>query len=413
MKVILHSLNYSPELTGIGKYNGEMCAGLVNRKVDVSVIVAPPYYPEWKIHQGFSNFYYKRSVIDGVKVTRCPIYIPKNISTLKRLLHLGSFVISSTLALFTNLFSKPDLVVLVQPTLFCAPSVLLFCKITGAKSVMHIQDFEVDASFGLGLMSNRKVGLLANKFERWLMNQFDAISTISYSMIENAKSKGLNHNKIFLFPNWSDTQFVTPLTDGSALRREWGFLDTDKIILYAGNIGYKQGLEIVLDAAKHFKGQSDIKFLFVGAGSQVQELKSIKNASDLVNVFFKPLQAWEKVPQMLAFADIHLVIQKKGVANAVLPSKLTNILSVGGHALVTAEPLSELAQLNKMHPGIFNCIEPECLDSFISGLDQLLDSDLTNFNKIARNYSDQYLEKNTILDNFYENICSLDETLNT
>jgi colanic acid biosynthesis glycosyl transferase WcaI len=406
MKFILNSLNYSPELTGIGKYNGEMCPELIKLGFDVSTIVAPPYYPDWQVHKGYCDYWFAQSVEQGVNVTRCPLYVPKNVTTLKRLLHLCTFAISSGLALFSKMFNKPDVVFLVQPTLFCAPCVLLFCKLTGAKSVMHIQDYEIDALFGLGFMSKDKNTSILIKTERWLMSKFDVVSTISYRMIEKAQEKGVSKEKIIYFPNWADTGFVTPETHGTVLKQEWGFSADDKVILYAGNIGVKQGLELVLEAAQSLKGQVNLKFVIVGNGAYVSELKALKENMALDNVFFKSILPWERVPELLALADIHLVVQKKGAADAVLPSKLTNILSAGGHTLVTAEKHTELGYMGNNHPGIFTCVEPECLTSFINGLNELLAKDLTSYNIVARAYAEQFLEKEKVLLKFSEDICS-------
>ncbi|MCP4991893.1 MAG: WcaI family glycosyltransferase [Colwellia sp.] len=407
MNFILHSLNYSPELTGIGKYNGEMCPELVKRDVNVSAFVAPPYYPEWEVHKGYKKHQFSKTKIEGVTVVRCPLYVPKNVTTIKRLVHLASFSCTSGLAIFSKVFQKPDVIMLVQPTLFCAPFTLLFAKLSGAKAIMHIQDYEVDALFGLGMMGDGRIAKLAKWIEKWLLSRFDAVSTISYSMIENAKAKGVCENKILHFPNWSDTQFVTPDTCGNALRNEWGFSPTDKVILYAGNIGNKQGLEVVLEAAKHFTNNTDIKFVLVGTGVYVDTLNKMAEQQKLANVFFKPLQPWERVPEMLALADIHLVVQKKGAADAVLPSKLTNILSVGGHALVTAETHTELGQIEQKHPGIFTCVEPENTQAFINGIDKLLAQGFSNHNAVARKFAEQFLAKDKILDQFVVDLKSL------
>ncbi|TMN81311.1 MULTISPECIES: WcaI family glycosyltransferase [unclassified Pseudoalteromonas] len=407
MNLILQSLNYSPELTGIGKYNGEMCPELVKRDLNVTAVVAPPYYPEWQVHNGFNAFTFSSSEVEGVNVIRCPLYVPKNVTTIKRVIHLGSFAISSFFALISQLFKKPDVIMLVQPTLFCAPFTLLYAKLTGAKTVMHIQDYEVDALFGLGLMTEGKVSRFVKRIESWLMKRFDAVSTISYSMIENAKRKGVDESKIIHFPNWSDTDFVTPQTCGEALKKEWGFKPTDKIVLYAGNIGNKQGLEVVLDAAKHYQTQPNVKFVLVGAGAYVDTLKANANQLNLNNVVFLPLQPWEKVPQMLALADVHLVVQKKGAADAVLPSKLTNILSAGGHALITAEPHTELGQIANKHTGIYDCVEPENTAAFIEGLELILSRDLTTHNLVARQFAETYLAKNKILDQFVTDLNKL------
>ncbi|MEP4891149.1 MAG: glycosyltransferase WbuB [Aliiglaciecola sp.] len=410
MKLLLKSLNYAPELTGIGKYNGEMCEAFAERGLGVTAVVAPPYYPEWQVHDGYRKFLYQTEAKNEVELIRCPLYVPKKVTTIKRLLHLATFAFSSGLALFSRLFKKPDVIILVQPTLFCAPLTLLYAKLTGTKTVLHIQDYEVDAIFGLGLMGEGKAASVAKKIERWLMAGFDAVSTISFSMIENAKSKGVPEGKLIHFPNWSDTSFVTPETDGSALREEWGFSKEDKVLLYAGNLGAKQGLEIVLEAAERLKDNPHIKFVFVGAGANVDNLKQLAFQQNLSNVYFKPLQPWELVPQMLAMADIHLVIQKKGAADAVLPSKLTNILSAGGHAIVTAEAHTELGRIELQQPGIYECIEPESADTLVTSIENAIQKDTNKHNEVARQFALSYLDKNTIIDNFLNKLVKITES---
>ena len=188
MKFVIYSLNFSPELTGIGKYNGELSEKLASKDINVSAIVAPPYYPEWKVSKDYKSYFYKKEYYNEVSVIRCPLYVPLKVNTLKRLLHLSSFAFSSGLALFAKLISdKPSVIFLVQPTLFCAPLTLLLSKFFGVKTVMHIQDFEVDAMFGLGLVSEGRLARLVKRIESWLMKKFDVISSISYSMLENAE----------------------------------------------------------------------------------------------------------------------------------------------------------------------------------------------------------------------------------
>ncbi|MGB0938030.1 MAG: WcaI family glycosyltransferase [Colwellia sp.] len=407
-KFLLLSLNYSPELTGIGKYNAEMAEKLQKNGVEVEVIVAPPYYPEWKVNEQYKSYSYKNELVNGVSVTRCPLYVPSKVTTIKRLIHLSTFAVSSSIALLIKLIkNKPDVIFLVQPTLFCAPATLLFSKLFGVKTVMHIQDFEVDAMFGLGMVSEGKIAKIVRRTESWLMKKFDVVSSISYSMLENAERKGVDKSKLLFFPNWADTSFVTPDTDGSSLRKEWGFAETDKIVLYAGNIGQKQGLEIVIEAAKSFEGGKNVKFVFVGAGAYVDILKRLAKASNLDNVYFKPLQDWEDVPAMLSMADVHLVVQKKGAADAVLPSKLTNILSAGGHALVTAEASTELGKIEEANPNIYTRVEPENTKEFVVGLNTILATETSKPNMIARSYAVKNLDVNNIIERFVSDIDKL------
>jgi colanic acid biosynthesis glycosyl transferase WcaI len=232
------------------------------------------------------------------------------------------------------------------------------------------------------------------------MQRFDIVSSISHSMLAKAQLKGVTEQDLLFFPNWSDTSFVHPQVDGRQLRADWGVAPSDKIVLYSGNIGQKQGLEVVLEAAAAFVNQPEVKFIIIGNGAYREELARQAAALKLTNVLFKPLQAWELVPQILVMTDVHLVVQKKGVADAVLPSKLTNILAAGGHALVTAEPNTELGELAKRYPGIYNCVEPENSTAFIEALKRCLATDTGVTNTIARNYAVSHIDGTQVLKNF-------------
>lgn len=403
MKVLLYTLNYYPELTGIGKYNAEMAEYFVNKGDRVEVICATPYYPEWKIHNGYSAFKFTSNIENGVKVTRCPLYVPKGrVTTIKRLLHLLSFAITSSLALMYRARSNWDIIILTQPTLFCAPATLLYSKIVGSKAMMHVQDFEVEAFVGLDMLGGKLLNGIARSFESWVMCKFCAVSSISYRMLELAEEKGVKRKSLIYFPNWSDVEFVTPSVDGSDLKRRWGFEDSDIIVLYSGNIGSKQGLEVVLDAAKYFSSNISIKFVFVGSGVSCALLKQMAEKMKLPNVFFRALQPWAIVPEMLALADIHLVVQRQGVADFVLPSKLTNILSAGGHALITTDLHSELNRIADEHPGIYTCVEPENVNAFVVGIEQLLNKNLVEYNYVARCFAEEYLSKDKVLNRFFK-----------
>ena len=146
-------------------------------------------------------------------------------------------------------------------------------------------------------------------------------------------------------------------------------------------------------------------FFLVGSGAYAAELQRLAKLRGLTNVEFKPLQAWEDVPAMLAAADVHLVVQRKGAADAVLPSKLTNILSAGGNAVITAEADTELGRLALKHPGIYSCVEPECVDSFCRGLEIELKKSGTN--AVARSYAEKNLNKEAILSRYREDLLKL------
>jgi len=252
MKILVYGINYSPELTGIGKYTGEMVEWMARQGHDVRVITAPPYYPEWKVGERYSAWLYRREE-GAATVWRCPLYVPKQPSTLKRLVHLGSFALSSFFPLLAQRRWKPDRIIGVVPTLFCTPGMRLLAKLSGARTLLHIQDYEVDAMLGLGMAGNGKggkVAKLASAFERSGLLGVDNVSTISRSMMNKAREKGVAEERVIFFPNWSEVARFRDVSESEVaqLRASLGLPDDKRIILYSGNIGEKQGLESVIEA---------------------------------------------------------------------------------------------------------------------------------------------------------------------
>jgi len=139
-------------------------------------------------------------------------------------------------------------------------------------------------------------------------------------------------------------------------------------------------------------------FLIVGQGTGKARLLERVERDGLRNVLFAPLQPYEHLPALLASADVHLVIQKRGVADAVLPSKLTNILAVGGHAIITADPGTTLGRLCEEHPGIAVLTEPESVAALNTGIERALA--LPARNEVALNYAKEFLDKERILQRF-------------
>ncbi|WP_299734779.1 glycosyltransferase WbuB [uncultured Endozoicomonas sp.] len=439
MKILLYGINYTPELTGIGKYSGEMSVSLASQGHDVRVITAPPYYPEWQVGEGYKAWQYKTEMREQVKVIRCPLYVPAKVSTIKRIIHLASFAASSFFQILAQWRWKPNVIITIEPTMFCTPAALLLGKLCGAKTLLHVQDFEIDAMFGLFVSSesSQESGSFFKKLvfgiEKWITNSFDRVSSISFSMLENAARKGVSENKRLFFPNWVDTAFVTPDVDGSTIRERFGYATDDLVILYSGNLGEKQGLEIVLEAANHFqqeslprrhgdteekikdsvspclRGEKNIQFCIVGNGASKARLEQQAKEQNLTNLKFLPLQPYEDLPALLAMADIHLVVQKKGAADIVLPSKLTGILSAGGYSLITAEKETELGRLCNNFPGIAERVEPEDLNAFIAGLSTLLENVINadGYNKTARQYALDYLNKDAVLNRFEQDLVQL------
>lgn len=401
MRILIYGINNSPELTGIGKYTGEMAHWFSDNGHDVKVVCAQPYYPEWKIHDGYKKYWYSSSMNNNLEVIRCPLYVPSNITKFKRIIHLASFSFSSFFALFSKVSWNPDIIIHVTPTLFCSLNTLIFAQISGAKSVLHIQDYEIDAMFGLSRTKDGRIKNLILKIERKIYEKYDHISTISSGMIDRAISKGVKKEKLILFPNWCELDHLSSASYNANLFAKFNINLNQKIILYSGNIGEKQGLEVVIEAAKQLQDINSLHFVFVGEGAAKDNLVDLAKEYALSNISFFPLQPYEILPDLLASASVHLVIQKSGVADMMLPSKLTNILAVGGNAIITADRNTTLGNLCRDFPGIaFLCKPESCNDLILSIKKTLL---MESPNQIAINYANNNLDKDIILKGFITN----------
>ena len=406
MKILIYGINYSPEVVGIGKYTGEMGAWLAQNGHQVRVISALPYYPEWRVFGKFSKWIYSADTISNLTIWRCPLFVPAQPRTLLRIVHLTSFVLSSMPVLMFQIIWRPNIVLLVEPTLFCAPGALLLAKLTRARSILHIQDFEIDALFSLGLVPDGLCSSMLKKItffiESLILRNFDIVSTISVAMMQLARLKGVEPDKLRFLPNWSEIARFQTVEPSQEFLRRLGVQQNKKIILYSGNMGQKQGLENVILAAQQLEDQKDLLFLLVGDG--VSRSGLIKTATDLklTNVIFSPLQSYEDLPLLLGSATVHLVMQRRGAADLVLPSKLTNILAIGGNAVITAETSTTLGQLPVHHPGIALVVEPESVSALVNGIEVALK--MPRRNSVAQEYAREFLDKEKVLSTFFNEL---------
>lgn len=408
MKILFYGINFSPELTGIGKYTGEMAQWFAEQGHDVRVITAPPYYPAWKVSTNYKNEYVTEQW-QGVTVFRTPLWVPAQPSGVKRLIHLASFALSSLPILFKQWSWKPDVIWVVEPPLMCAPAAAAFAKLNGAKSWLHVQDYEVNAAFDMGLIKAKWLRGFVEACERWLMRCFDRVSTISGQMLKLAKHKGIDEAKIVSFPNWVDISAIQPLEHISPYRAELGISNEKIIVLYSGNMGGKQGLEILAETATIIQQKQiqNIQFVFCGNGAGRAELEAA--CLDLPNVMFLDLQPLERLSELLGLADIHLLPQRADAADLVMPSKLTGMLASGKSVIATATAETELGYVITEDAKCGLIVPPENGSAFADAIIQLSqDSESRQrYGKNGRQYAENKLSKDQILKTFEQDLKNL------
>jgi colanic acid biosynthesis glycosyl transferase WcaI len=413
MRIIIYGINYSPELTGVGKYSGEMAEWLASRGHEVRVVTAPPYYPQWRIRDGFSNAWSKEEKNyteaafnngSGVLVYRCPLWVPARPSGYKRLLHLVSFALSSLPVMLSQVLWRPDVVVVVEPSLLCSPGALLLARLVRGRAWLHVQDFELDAALDLGLI---RVGLLRKGLlliEQWLMKRFDRVSTISVRMLGKLGAKGVAKSQSVLFLNWVDCSKVYPLTHVSPLRDTLGIASDEIVLLYSGNMGQKQGLEMIITAARLLQADARLRFVMCGEGSSYEALRTM--AEGLVNIIWIPLQPLEQLNALLNLADIHLLPQHLAAADLVMPSKLTGILASGRPVIATATEGTEVWTLVE-GKGINTA--PGDVDALVSAIRKLSEHPEVRrqLGASGRRYAEECLDRKQVLEQFEAKLMDL------
>jgi colanic acid biosynthesis glycosyl transferase WcaI len=344
MRILILGINFTPELTGIGKYTGELAQYLTGQGHQVHVVTAPPYYPHWRIAHGYRAWAYRQETIAAASVYRCPLWVPRHPGGFNRLVHLASFALSSFPTMLAQSRWKPHLVLCIAPAIASAPTAWLTARLAGCKAWLHIQDFELDAALNLKMLPGLGwAGKTLQRVESALLNGFDHISTISRRMLARLAHKGVPADKTSLFANWVDCDVIFPTSRLTSLRSSWQFTQGTLIVLYSGNMGQKQGLETLIASANLLKSQTAIQFVLCGEGAARAILQ--QQASDLPNVHFHPLLPADQLNELLNTADIHILTQRQNAADLVMPSKLSGMLASGRPVIATALPGTELAEV--------------------------------------------------------------------
>jgi colanic acid biosynthesis glycosyl transferase WcaI len=328
MRVLFVGINYAPDLIGTAKYNTELCESLVADCHEVQVVTAPPYYPAWEVPRGYQSSFFRPQEINGVLVTRTPMYVPCKPSGTKRLLHHASFALTSAAPVLAKALSwRPHVMISVAPSLMSAAIVAFAAHHTGAKSWLHLQDFEVDAAFDLGLLRNRSLKVSMICIEKHILRSFDRVSTISPQMVYRLETKGIDPNKLCEVRNWVDTSVIIPRDRETRYRQELNLNGSHLLVgLYAGAMSNKQGLDLVIETARNLE-QSHPHIHFILCGDGPDKLHLMDMALGQPNVHFLALQPNDRLSELLATADFHLIPQKAAATDLVLPSKLGGILS--------------------------------------------------------------------------------------
>ncbi|AVH70871.1 glycosyltransferase family 4 protein [Nostoc sp. 'Lobaria pulmonaria (5183) cyanobiont'] len=335
MRILIYSYNYYPEPIGIAPLMTELAEGLVKRGHEVRVVTAMPNYPERQIYQEYRGKWYVNEYKNGVQIQRSYVWIRPQPNLLDRVLLDASFVVTSFVPALIGW--RPDVILSTSPSLPSCVPVALLGWLRACPVILNLQDILPEAAVHVGLLKNKLLIRLFTLLEKFAYSSASKISVIADGFVDNLRSKGVEADKIVQIPNWVDVNFIRPLPKEDNAFRTAHNLNGKFVVLYSGNIALTQGLESVVKAASVLRHIPDIVFVIVGEAKGLQRLQQECLDCGADNVLLLPFQPRKDLPQMLAAADVGLVVQKKNVVSFNMPSKIQVLLASGG-ALIASVP---------------------------------------------------------------------------
>ncbi|MDZ8089652.1 MAG: glycosyltransferase family 4 protein [Nostoc sp. DedQUE12b] len=335
MRILIYSYNYYPEPIGIAPLMTELAEGLVKRGHEVRVVTAMPNYPERQIYQEYRGKWYVNEYKNGVQIQRSYVWIRPQPNLLDRMLLDASFVVTSFVPALLGW--RPDVILSTSPSLPSCVPVALLGWLRACPVILNLQDILPEAAVHVGLLKNKLLIQLFTLLEKFAYRSASKISVIADGFVDNLRAKGVEAHKIVQIPNWVDVNFIRPLPKEDNPFRAAHNLNGKFVVLYSGNIALTQGLESVVKAASVLRHIPDIVFVIVGEAKGLQRLQQECLDCGADNVLLLPFQPRKHLPQMLAAADVGLVVQKKNVVSFNMPSKIQVLLASGG-ALVASVP---------------------------------------------------------------------------
>lgn len=329
--VTVLGMNYPPEPTGISPYTGALSHGLVRRGFRVSVVTAHPHYPDWRVAPGYGQWS-RREHMAGVSLRRLKHYVPSQPTGVRRLLSELSF----GGRLLLSSWHRPRAIVSVSPALFSTAMAAMRARILhrNAPFVVWVQDL-----YWLGMsetgQGHGKAGRVIRKVEGWLLRHADRVVVIH----DRFKARivgdfGVAPEKVEVIRNWTHIPPLPPI-DRAAARERLGWGD-ELVVLHAGNMGVKQGLDNVLDAAQLASDRGTrVRFVLLGSGGEQPRLRA-EGANISTLQFIDPLPD-AAFSEALVAADVLLVNERVGVSEMAVPSKLTSYFSTGRPVLAATD----------------------------------------------------------------------------
>ncbi len=409
------SYNYAPEPTGIPYYNTGMATWFAAHGWRVTMHAGLPHYPWWRVPEAYAKRDYRRGrgdeMMDGVEVQRVRHHVPSPPPSGRARMLLDATYLWQTFVRSFQQRRRPDALVVIAPP-FLGGLLGLFLRWRHRIPVCwHVQDLQVDAALELGMLPRRLGGLL-RWLERHILARVDLVTTVSSAMRRRLAAKCRTRRPVELFPNWADTVTMRPWTAPNRYRQEWGVDEHTPVLMYSGNLGRKQGVDVLLQAVARVR--TPHLLVIAGEGAERADLERSARELGLTQVRFLPLVPAERLAEFLSAGDLHCIPQRRAAAGLVMPSKLLNLMAVARAVVVTAPAGSDLATVVQ-EASCGWVVEPEDAQLLGQALEELLPA--ANVRRscglAGRRYVEATFGSDAVLGTFARRLAHLITTLRT
>lgn len=383
MRILILSINYWPEVTGIGAFTTYRAEYLAAAGHEVEVCTTFPYYPEWKVPKAYAGRLVSSEERNGVRIFRSYAYIPSRVTAVRRILHEASFIASSLIRAVAR--RKPHVLLVVSPPLGLALPAIVLSRMWRIPYVFDVEDLQPDSAADLGMLPSWAVKLLY-RLESAAYRNAGLVTTLTPAMKRKIVDKGIAKEMVALVePRMDDSLAGLSSDEGDAFRRRFQIGDKF-LVTYSGNMGVKQGLDVVVDTAALSRSDDSILFLLVGSGADRHRIESRVSQLGLRNVRFLPLLDEPDFRGLIAASDICLVTQQRSVSEVAFPSKIVTYLAAGRPIIASVNPDSEVARV-ALESGAGRVAAAEDAEAMLAAIQELRKTDLRTLGENGRSYA--------------------------
>ncbi len=366
LRLIVLCPHFEPDMAPTGVVMTRIVHELAARGHELHVVTSLPWYRKHQVESGWAGALWRVEKTNWGSISRVQPFAGKTKSNLLR--RAVGFVLFSYFvglrALFTGRFwRRVDGVLAMSPPLTLGLIGWHTKLFRGGKLVFNIQDVFPDAAIETGAISNQRVIAAASWLERVSYQRSDSVVLLSDDLANNVQRKLEQkfHKRIKVIPNFVDTQAIVPMSRLTNYRRELG-IDESLVVMYAGNVGFSQSLELLLEAARVLP---EVMFVINGEGAARNSLEA--KASTLNNVKFGDYQDVSRLSEVLATGDLHVVPLRRGLGSVSVPSKTYSILAAGRPICAAIDLDTEVPRiLAAAKAGV--CVEPDNQEAFVSAI---------------------------------------------